>query len=655
MISERQKYLTKLLDEAARAYELDNEEIMSNFEYDRLYDELVMLEKQSGTVLASSPTAHPGYEVKSELPKFRHETPALSLDKTKSVDELSSWLGDKEGVLSWKMDGLTVILTYEDGELIRAVTRGNGTVGEIITANARVFKNIPASIRFKGSLTVRGEAVITYSDFDKINEKLPAEDRYKNPRNLCSGTVRQLDNRVTAARNVNFFAFSLTSASGDDYYDTDFKYIEQQYEFLEEMGFTVVEREIVDRESIFDAVVRFSEKINDNDFPSDGLVLIYNDIAYGKSLGTTAKFPRNAIAFKWKDETVLTTILDVEWSPSRTGLINPVAIFEPVELEGTTVSRASLHNVSVLRSLAIGIGDTVSVYKANMIIPQIADNMTCSNDLEIPKICPVCGGATEVRESQGNSFLYCSNPECAAKKIGSFVNFVSRDAMNIEGVSEQTLEKFIGLGYIHDFSDLYRLKRHKAEIVKLDGFGEKSYENIIDSIEKSKDCELSAFINALGIANVGRANAKLVCAYFDDDFDALMSATAEELTAIPQVGEVIANSFYEYMHNENNLKVINELREYLRFVKEEKLESGMSGLSFVITGSVNSFANRNELKDYIEKRGGKVLSKVSKNTDYLINNDITSSSSKNKDAKAMGVPIITEDEFLKKFPPGAES
>lgn len=652
-VSERQRELTALLDKAARVYEQGSDEIMSNFEYDRLYDELKKLEEESGTVLAASPTAHAGYEVLSELPKFKHETPCLSLDKTKSREELREWLGDHEGVLSWKMDGLTVVLSYENGELVRAVTRGNGEVGEVITNNAKVFKNVPLRIDFKGSLVLRGEAVIKYSDFEKINASIEnVDEKYKNPRNLCSGSVRQLNNEITAKRNVHLFAFTLFSASGDEErYNTDFKTINEGFDFLEKLGFTVVEHRTVNAGNIADTVEWFSEKVKTNDFPSDGLVLAFDNIAYGESLGRTAKFPRNAIAFKWADETAVTHIREVEWSPSRTGLINPVAIFDPVELEGTTVSRASLHNVSVTEELKIGIGDEVSVYKANMIIPQIAENFTKSGKLVIPDVCPVCGGKTEIRDSAGSRFLYCTEPECPAKKIGNFVQFVSRDAMNIEGISESTLEKFIDLKYIHDYADIYRLERFKNDIVELEGFGEKSYENIQAAVEKSKDAELPNFIFALGIPGIGLANARLISRELGGTLEALMEVSKERLLEINQIGEVIADSFVNYMQNEKNRSEIAALLEYVKLRAPEfnEAESPLSGKIFVITGSVEHFANRSELKNYIEKKGGSVTGSVSKNTDYLINNDITSNSSKNKKAKELGVEIINEDTFLKLF------
>ena len=651
MVSERQKELTALLDQAAKAYEQEDREIMSNFEYDRLYDELLSLEKESGTVLSGSPTHKAGYEILSELPKFKHETPCLSLDKTKSVDTLISWLGEHEGVLSWKMDGLTIVLTYENGELVRAVTRGNGEVGEIITGNAKVFANIPLKIDFKCSLTIRGEAVIKYSDFERINDSISNPDeKYKNPRNLCSGTVRQLNSRITAQRNVNLFAFTLFSASGDDRYDTDFKTVEEGFLFLEKLGFTVVERKIVSSGNLADAVEYFKNKITTNDFPSDGLVIVLNDIAYGKSLGTTAKFPRNAMAFKWQDETARTVIREVFWSASRTGLINPVAVFDPVELEGTTVTRASLHNVSITEELGIGIGDEVSVYKANMIIPQIADNFTRSGNLEIPATCPVCGGATEIKDSDGNRFLYCTNPKCTAKKLKSFSLFVSRDAMNIDGVSEQTLERFISEGFIHEYADLYKLSAHRDKIVKMEGFGKKSYENLMASVEKSRVCEPAAFVYSLGIPNVGKETAKLISASVGGDFARMRSLSAEDLRAVPMIGDVIAGSYADFMADAENNRIIDDLLEFVTFTApSEKTSDALSGMTFVVTGSLNVFKNRDELKKYIEDNGGKVTGSVTGNTDFLINNDVNSTSTKNRKARESGVEIISEEDFIGRF------
>lgn len=645
---ERMQELIKILNEASKAYYAEDREIMSNFEYDRLYEELEGLEKETGIVLSGSPTVSVGYESVEELPKERHESPMLSLGKTKSREELKDWLQGKEAILSWKLDGLTVVLTYRNGELFKAVTRGNGEIGEVITGNARTFKNIPLNIAFKGELVLRGEAVITYSDFEKINEEIPeAEAKYKNPRNLCSGSVRQLNNEITAKRNVRFYAFTLVSAEDVDFHNSR----EEQFRFLEKQGFEVVERKMVTPDTILSAISEFENKIPAYDVPSDGLVLTYEDIAYGKSLGRTAKFPRDAIAFKWADEIRETTLTEVEWSASRTGLINPVAIFTPVELEGTTVSRASVHNVSIVKELKLGIGDRITVYKANMIIPQIAENLTQSGNLPIPATCPVCGGETKIQNMNDTETLYCTNPECAAKKIKSFTLFVSRDALNMEGLSEATLEKFISMGFIHEYADLFHLTEHRDAIVDMEGFGEKSYANLVDSIEKARNTTLPRLIYGLGIANIGLVNAKMLCRHFDYDLDALQSAKEEELSDIEGVGDVIAGAFVSYMNNPANKEKIDHLLLELHLEKPESSteNQNLAGLSFVVTGTLNSFENRNALKEEIEKRGGKVTGSVTSKTECLINNDVTSSSSKNKKAKELNVPILSEEDFLQKY------
>jgi DNA ligase (NAD+) len=597
-------------------------------------------------VLAGSPTQKVGYEVLSELPKQTHPSPMLSLDKTKQVDELSSWLGGKEGLLSWKMDGLTVVLTYENGELLNAVTRGNGVVGEVITNNAKVFKNLPVNIPFKGRMVLRGEAIITYSEFKKINALLSEEEQYKNPRNLCSGSVRQLNNEITAKRNVELYAFTLVEAEGVDFKNSQ----QNKMEFMKEQGFQTVEYKVVTAKNIYETVEWFSEKVKTNDFPSDGLVLLYDDISYGESLGSTAKFPRNAIAFKWADETAKTKLTEVEWSASRTGLINPVAIFEPVELEGTTVSRASVHNISIVKELKLGIGDTIEVYKANMIIPQIAQNLTKSGSLEIPDKCPVCGEKTSIHKENDVEVLFCENPDCLAKKIKSISLFVSRDAMNIDGMSEATIEKFISKGFLHELADLFKLNRYKDEIISMDGFGEKSYEKLVKAAETAKITTTAKFIYSLGIANIGLSNAKMVCKAFSNDLEKIRHASIDELVEIDGVGEIIAESFVKFFANENNNHMVDDLLDIVTLEDEENDNANdMEGMNFVITGSVNHFSNRSEVKELIEGRGGKVTGSVTSKTKYLINNDSTSNSSKNKKAKELGVQIITEDEFIDMF------
>lgn len=643
--TKRMRELVELLNKARRAYEQENTEIMSNFEYDRLYDELLSLEKELETTLASSPTVNVGYEVLSELPKERHETPMLSLDKTKDVERLREFLGDQQAVISWKMDGLTIVLTYENGVLKKAVTRGNGEIGEVVTNNAKVFRNVPLSIPFKGELVLRGEAVISYKDFEKINEEIgDADAKYKNPRNLCSGSVRQLNNEVTAKRNVRFYAFTLVKADNVDFENSR----AYQLKWLQEQGFDVVEHHLVTRDTVGDEVAWFAEHIRENEVPSDGLVLIYDDISYGQSLGTTAKFPRDSFAFKWEDEVRKTTIREIEWSPSRTGLINPVAIFDPVELEGTTVSRASVHNISIMEELELGIGDTVTVYKANMIIPQIAENLTRSGVSEIPKECPVCKKPTKISMENNTKTLYCMNPKCQAKHVKSFSLFASRDAMNIEGLSEATLEKFIINGYVKDFTDIFHLDRYEAEIKTMEGFGEKSYENLRKRIENARKTTLPRLIYSLGIPNIGISNAKMICRALGEDPKRVIRATEEELSTISGVGGVIAGTFVEYFKDTAHVDVFDRLLKEVELTKETSEEDQkFAGVNFVITGSVEHFVNRAQVKEEIEKRGGKVTGSVTSKTNYLINNDTGSGTAKNKKARELGIPIISEEDFLK--------
>lgn len=642
---QQMKELVELLNRAGKAYYQEDREIMSNLEYDRLYDQLENLEKETGTVLANSPTVNVGYEVLEQLPKEEHESPMLSLDKTKDREVLREFMGEHKTLLSWKLDGLTIVLTYEEGELVKAVTRGNGVVGEVITNNARVFENIPLKISYKGRLVLRGEAIITYSDFEKINAAIEDVDaRYKNPRNLCSGSVRQLNSEITAGRHVKFFAFSLVSAQSVDFHNSR----EEQFLWLRSQGFDTVEYKAVTGQTLDGAMEYFEKAVETNDFPSDGLVALYDDIAYGDSLGRTAKFPRNAFAFKWADEIKETTLVEMEWSPSRTGLINPVAIFEPVELEGTTVSRASVHNISIVKELALGIGDTIRVYKANMIIPQIEENITRSGSLVIPDHCPACGEEAKIRCENEVEALYCTNPECPAKKIKAFTLFTSRDAMNIDGLSEATLEKFIAKGFIHEFADIFEIEKYRDEIVTMEGFGQKSFQNLLESIEKAKDTTLPKVLYSLGIANIGLANAKVICRHFDNDIEKIRCADTEEISAIDSIGPVIAGNLSAYFKSEENNRRLSRLLSCLHIRREEtEGEQVLAGLNFVITGSVEHFANRGEVKELIESLGGKVTGSVTGKTNYLINNDKASNSSKNKKAKELGIPILSEEDFLK--------
>ncbi len=640
----RISYLTELLNRASRAYYQESREIMTNYEYDALYDELSQLEKETGIVLASSPTVNVGYEVLSELPKEAHPEKMLSLDKTKDVDQLAAWLSDKEGLLSWKLDGLTVVLTYRNGSLFKAVTRGNGEVGEVITNNARVFVNLPLSIDFKGELILRGEAVISYEDFEKINDSIEdTGEKYKNPRNLCSGSVRQLNNKVTAERNVRFYAFTLVSAEG-----TDFDTRRSQMQWLTDRGFQCVEWQITDSAKIKDTVKWFAGRVADNPIPSDGLVLVLDDIEYGRSLGTTSKFPRDSIAFKWKDEIKETVLEKIEWSASRTGLINPIAVFEPVELEGTTVTRASVHNISVMRELKLGEGDHIMVYKANMIIPQIAENLTKSNTAGIPQNCPVCKSSTVTKEENGVATLHCPNPSCLAKQIKLLSLFVSRDAMNIEGLSETTIEKLVDSGIIKELADLFHVEKFEKEFVEMEGFGRKSFENLCRSVEKAKHTTADRLLYSLGIPGIGKANARLIAKACGNKWEAIENMNTEQLTAIDGIGDVMAAAFTEYFQSAENRKIVADILDVIDLDETfEKGDTSLEGVTFVITGSLEHFANRDQLKEKLEKAGARVAGSVSAKTTYLINNDVTSSSGKNKKAKELGIPIISEEEVLK--------
>ncbi len=644
------KEKVRILNKAAKAYYQENREIMPNIEYDRIYDELVEMEKVTGVVLSNSPTIHVGYELVSDLPKEIHEKAMLSLDKTKDLGALKDWLGVQRGVLSWKLDGLTIVLTYSGGKLTKAVTRGNGEVGEVVTNNAKVFANLPVAISYQGDLVLRGEAVIRYSDFYKINQEIEdVSSRYKNPRNLCSGSVRQLNNRITAGRNVNFFAFSVVKADGVDFKNSRMA----QMEWLRSQGFEVVEYKAVDAAGLEEAVGWFAKQVTENDFPSDGLVLTLDDIAYGESLGSTAKFPRDSIAFKWRDEIKETTLIEIEWSASRTGLINPIAVFEPVELEGTTVSRASVHNLSIMEGLELGVGDTVEVYKANMIIPQIAENLTRSGNVEIPRHCPACESDTVIRQENGVKSLFCPNDQCPAKHVKSFTHFVSRDAMGIDGLSEATVEKLIDRGLIKEYADIFRIERFKDEITGMEGFGEKSFRNLISSIHKARKTTPVRLLYSLGIPNVGLSNAKNICKYFKNNWNEIQNADYERLVEINGIGDVMANGYVNYFRDEKNRQNIEDLLREIELEQPQAEDSAaqpvLEGLTFVITGSVEHFKNRNELKEAIEAMGGKTTDSVTSKTDYLINNDSGSGSSKNKKAKELGIPIITEDEFIRMY------
>ena len=638
----RMKELIEILNNASRLYYQYSTPIMTDFEYDKLYDELEKLEKETNTILSNSPTQNVEPEAIDSLVKVEHPAPMLSLSKTKSISELASFLGNQEGLLSWKLDGLTIVLTYKDGKLSSGVTRGNGIIGEVVTENVKKFKNIPLTIPYKGTLVVRGEAVIKYSDFNKMNEELDDDSsQYKNPRNLCSGSVRQLDSKVTAKRNVNCIIFALIES------EKNFKLKSEEFEWLKSLGFDVVEYHKVTSNNLEEQVLYFKNKINEYDIPSDGLVLLYNDIEYGKQLGTTAKYPKNAIAFKWQDETAETKLIDVDWLVSRTGLINPVAVFEPVELEGTIVSRASLHNVSILQGLSLGIGDTILVYKANMIIPQIADNLTQSNSLTIPNKCPVCNHEARIISSNDVKYLYCMNDFCSAKLVKRLSQFTSRNAMNIEGLSDAIINKLADEGLIKTYADIYNLKRYKNDIISFEGFGEKSYDNLINSIEKSRNVKLANFIFALGIPDIGLSRAKLICKNYSNDINKIRNLTFEELSKIDGIGEIIAKEWIDTFNNEDFIKELELLLKEVNFT-DTSIDNNqpLKDLIFVITGSVNNFTNRDELVEYIESYGGKVVKAISNNVNYLINNDITSTSTKNTKAKELGIKIISENDLM---------
>lgn len=639
----RMKELINILNKASELYYQKNTIMMTDYEYDHLYDELVELEKETNMTLSNSPTINVEPEISSSLKQVEHPSPMLSLAKTKKVSELENFLGDKEGLLSWKLDGLTIVLTYEDGKLISGVTRGTGIIGELVTENVKQFKNVPLTIPYKGRLVLRGEAIIKYSDFNRMNEELgDGSSQYKNPRNLCSGSVRQLDSSITAKRCVNCIIFALIESS------TNISNLKSEcFDWLKNQGFEVVEHYKVTKNTVKEQVLMFKEKVKEYDIPSDGLVITYDDIAYGNSLGTTAKFPKHSLAFKWKDETVATTLRKVDWLVSRTGLINPVAVFDPVELEGTIVSRASVHNVSILEGLKLGIGDTIMVYKANMIIPQIASNSTQSGNLEIPDRCPVCGSKASIISNSDVKYLYCMNDFCKAKLIKRLSLFVSRNAMNIDGISDMILNKLITEKIVNNYKDLYHLDRYKDKIIAFDGFGEKSYSNMVNSIEKSRHVKLANFIYALGIPDIGFSRAKLICNHFNNDFNKISNLTYEELSNIPGVGDVIAKEWIDTFSNPDFIEELKELKEEIDIPKAStNSNKDLDGLTFVITGSLNKFTNRDTMIEFIEEHGGKVVTSISSKVNYLINNDITSTSTKNNKAKELGISIIDEDKFL---------
>jgi DNA ligase (NAD+) len=648
--NQRMQELIEKLNEASKAYYGSGKEIMSNFEWDRLYDELVQLEGETGIVMANSPTVNVGElnAVLSGFEKVRHEISVKSLDKTKDVDTLAAFIGGCPGIMSWKLDGLTIVLTYDNGELVKAVTRGKNGIGELITANARHFAGVPSVIPYKGRLNVRGEALISYADFEKVNASLPeGEEPYKNPRNLAAGSVRQLDSAEVKNRKVQLIVFA-----SDHMEDTHAK----EFMWLQNMGFNVVSHIVVkDGSQVPVSVETFRSFMSDNPVPTDGLVLQFNETEYGRSLGETDKFPRDAIAFKWQDEEKETVVKEIFWSPARTGQITPVAVFEPVELEGTTVERASVHNVGILEQLSITPGDTITVYKANMIIPQVSGNNTMLGKAVIPETCPACGGRTEIRIGRdGSRQLYCTNQECSAKHVGRFVHAVKQDALNIVGMSEKTLEDLIDNGYLHTLADLFRLKEHAYPISQMEGYGRKSVDNMLNAVEAARHTDLQRLIYACGINLVGRTASRAICAYFGYDVVKTLNASFDELKSIEGIGDEIAGSYVEWFQNPANQEMFEDLLSEADLIVPQapavkevaEGKPGIRGRVIVITGDVYQFDNRSAFKAWVEAHGGKVTGSVSRNTDYLVTNTPNSGTTKNKKAQELGVEIITEQQII---------
>lgn len=650
-VLEKMHKLISLIDKYRNEYYNEDREEVDNKEYDRLKDELDELERKAGFVLSNSPSLKVGCEVTSKLPKYTFKKPMLSLSKTKEVSGLQQFLSDKDGILSWKMDGLTVVVAYNNGELVSAITRGNGEIGEVITQNAKHFRNLPLRIPYKGKLVLRGEAVMTYSDFERINKGLvtSGDELKKNPRNLCSGTVRSVDSSVTKNRGVYWYAFELVSADCEIPNDID-----KQFKWLNNNGFDTVQFMVVNSSNVVQAVMQFESIVESKklDIPTDGLVLTYRDKKYGESLGVRAKSPRHSIAFKWEDEAVETKVIDIEWSPSRNGLITPVAIFEPVDIEGSTVSRASLHNVSIFAEKQLGYGDRIKVYKANMIIPQVLDNLDRTATCQIPGQCPCCGEPTVLHQDpkSGVYTLWCENSECAAKGTRSFEHFVARDAMNIDGVSTSTLNTLIECRIISDYASIYHINEHADEIINLEGFGYTSFMNIVNAVEKSRNVKPANLIYALGIPNIGLTTAKLICKHFGNDLVKTVTASYNDLINIDGIGDTIADSFTAYFADKNNAEAFVRLTKELNIIQEAvSNNTEMNGITICVTGDVHIFKNRRAIKDIVENLGGKLTGSVSKSTSYLVTNDTTSGSRKNKAAQEYGIPILTEQQFIEKF------
>lgn len=658
---ERIKELNQQLNQYRDSYYNNSVSEISDYEYDKLFDELKRLEEETNIVMANSPTHTVGYEVKSKLEKVKHSHPMLSLDKTKSVDELKKFAGSQDCLLTCKMDGLTVLLTYENGKLIQAETRGNGEIGEDITHNAKVFENIPLYIDYLGYLEVEGEAIITYSDFEKINSRLPEDEKYKNPRNLATGSVRQLDNSIAAKRYVKFIVWKVQKIEDEIENNNSFLH---RLLFAKQLGFDVVplltySNNTSDKEDCEEMIENLRKYAANKGFPIDGLVMTYNDILYGESLGVTDHHPKHSLAFKFYDDIYPTKLLDVEFTMGKTGILTPTAIFEPVEIDGTIVERASLHNLSIMNNLGITHkGQVVNVYKANAVIPQIdsveEDNVEVTdNNIIIPaENCPICGADTKIVKDNNSEILVCSNPDCKGKFLGKLSHFVSKNAINIDGLSEQTLQKFIELGWVSNFQDIYRLINHNKDMAVLDGFGKRSTNKLITAIENSRKTTLDRFIYALSIPLIGRSTSKDIAKYCNNDINVFMKVMIENkahdfINSIDGFGDVMYKSLYDWW-NEYCLSFFELSKEFYFETTNENNNSSVDllGKVFVITGGLNHYKNRDELIRTIEQLGGKVSGTVSKKTSYLINNDTKSKSGKNKKAIDLGIQIISEDEFI---------
>ena len=638
------KGMISVLNEASNAYYNTGKPIMSDKQFDDRLNDLKELEEETGIVFSNSPTQNVGAKVLGDIPEVTHNHPMLSLNKCHSPEEIVAFSNNKELVASIKLDGLTVSLTYENGVLVRGETRGDGYTGSDITEHIKHFKNIPYKINKEGTYVIDGEAIITDEDFAEVNK----DGEFKNSRNLAAGTLSVLDTSLVSKRRLSFYAWDIVTGGSSNNLSDNLKEAER-LNFDVVPRWTATELNPKTLQAFLDFVFDFAV---DMGFPNDGIVFKFNDIEYGKSLGATSHHFRNGIAYKAQDESVKTVLRDVEWSVGKTGVISPVAIFDPVELGGSTVSRATLHNISIMQDLELSYNDIITICKANDIIPRVSDNLdrTLDNIVVPPSKCPICGGQTEIKRDNNSSVLICTNPNCKGKLLGRLTHFVSKNAMNIDGLSEATLEKFIDLDYVNSFIDIYELKHNFCEdIIKLDGFGKKSVSKLIESIEKSRHTTLDRFIYSLSIPLIGRSASKTIAKHFNYDFDrfyregCLNSFDYEQLE---DFGHTMAASIQNYL--DEDISTIEDLAEYMTFEIPNTAQNNVniSGKTFVITGSLEHFSNRDELKDKIEMMGGKVSGSISKKTDYLINNDTNSTSGKNKKAKNLGISIISEEEFI---------